>query len=811
MAFRFRLYLIFTICTGIACTLHGQEKKCIAVFTEQNPKIDGLQEDLWLNAVPVGDFVQHDPWQGASPSQKTEVRIMYDHKAIYIFARMYDTAPDSILLQLGNRDESPNADWVTFKFDTYNNQLDGYVFAVYASGVQSDSRYNDYSYNAVWESKTHLDESGWTAEIRIPYSALRFPPKEEQDWRMQIKRNLRRKREDIIWSPEVKEAENELVYWGRLTGLKNIEPPLRLSFTPYLSAGIDHYPYDEAGIKDFSGFYGGGMDLKYGINESYTLDMTLLPDFSQVQSDDKVKNLSAFETVYSEQRPFFREAVDLFGKGGLFYSRRIGRTPRGFYRVGSAADSAETVIQNPGSASLVNAFKVSGRGKNGLAVGLFNAFTADTWATLRGPDGARRRVLTEPAADYTILVFDQALKNNSSVYYTNSSFLRSFPNYSSSVSAAGVTLADKSNTWRMRASGGFSSFYFSKNNKDTVSPYENGFKSSLELSRINGRIQYGVSQSFFDNHFNANDVGLTLYNNYLSHYAWLAIIRNTPGKKMKNYRITFSYSNNYNYRPFDMTSNSLNINGYTTLMNYLSFWTGLAVPLSRSKDYYEPRVPGRYFLDDPYYGFYLGFSSDYRKPFALDGNISQYLAAHNRYSHSYSLSPIARISRHFMLNYSIDADFNQNNVGFAAFSPAGDVVFGVRDIETWSQTFSGTYVFVNDLSLSLRARHYWSNGRYSDYPVLHDDGTLSYLVTEVYQNYDFNYTSFNIDLVFSWQFSPGSIFNLVWKYELLHEGDAHPGVYFNYMDEAFSPPARNLLSVKFLYYIDYLMLRKEKL
>lgn len=810
MRFGFRIYLFLAFFIIAAHGVRAQEKQCAAVFTGQSPKIDGLLEDIWLASVPVTDFIQYDPWNGASPSQKTEVRVMYDHKAIYIFARMYDTAPDSILMQLGNRDENPNADWVTVKFDTYNNQLDGYVFTVYASGVQSDSRYNDDSYNAVWESKTQKDESGWTAEIRIPYSALRFPSKPEQEWRMQIKRNLRRKREDIIWSPEVKEAENELVYWGRLTGLKNIEPPLRLSFTPYLSAGIEHYPYNDPAMRNVSGFYGGGMDLKLGINESYTLDMTLLPDFSQVQSDDKVKNLSAFETVYSEQRPFFREAVDLFNKGGLFYSRRIGRTPRGFYGISAAADSGETLIHNPGSAALVNAFKISGRGKNGLAMGVFNAFTADTWATFKSPGGSTRRVLTEPAADYTILVLDQALKNNSSVFYTNSSFIRNAPNYSSNVSAAGVTLNDKSNTWRMRASGGLSTFYFIRNNKDTVSPYENGLKSSLELSRINGRIQYGISQSFYDDHFNANDAGLTLYNNYLSHYAWLAVIQNTPGKVMKNYRVTFGLSNNWNYRPFDMTSNAFNINGYTTLRNYLSLWSGLAVPLSRSRDYYEPRVPGRYYTEDAYYGIYIGFSSDYRKPFALDGNVSQYLASGNRYSHSYTLTPIARISRHFMVNYSVDADFNQNNIGFAAFAPSGDIVFGVRDIETWSQTFTGTYVFVNDLSLSIRARHYWSNGKYSSYPTLLDNGTLAYAASEMGYNYDFNYTSFNVDLVFSWQFSPGSIFNLVWKYELLHEGDAHPQGYFNYINEAFSPPARNILSVKFLYYIDYLMLRREK-
>lgn len=799
-----RLFVLFVLVFLALPYVYGGGKKTSIRRTETPPRIDGIAEEVWNSTTATTDFVQHDPWMGAAPSQATEVRLLYDDKAIYVFARMYDLAPDSILLQLGNRDESPNADWFTIKFDTYNNQLDAYIFTVFASGVQADYRYSDDSYNAVWESKTHVDEQGWTAEMRIPYSALRFPVKPVQDWRLQMERNLRRKREDIIWAPEVKEADNRLKYWGELSGLENIQPPLRLSFTPYLSGGVDHYPNEDPALRDFNSFYSGGMDLKFGINESYTLDMTLLPDFSQVQSDDKVKNLSAFETVYSEQRPFFLEAVDLFSKGGLFYSRRIGRTPRGFYRAQSMAASDETVIRNPTSSSLVNAFKVSGRSKNGLALGLLNAFTADTWATLESENGSRRRVLTEPAADYAILVMDQALKNNSSVYVANSSFLRNSPNYSSNVTAAGINLIDASNTWRLSASGGYAGFY----NTSPDDTRENGIKSALNLSKINGKIQYGLSQDFYDDHFNANDAGLTLYNNYLSHSAWLSYIQNVPRGYFKNYKLTLSFNNNYNYQPFDMTENSLSLSGFTTLMNYLWLWGGADVQLTPEKDYYEPRLPGRYYLKEPSSGIYLNFSSDYRKTLALDGGIAYYAAKENRSYASFEMKPIVRVSNHFLFSHELELEYSKNDAGFVTFASDGGVIFGRRDVETGSQTFSGTYVFVNDLSLSMRARHYWSNGKYFAYPLLMPDGTLDGDYGETV-NGDFNYTSFNIDMVFSWQFSPGSILNLIWKYELLHEGDAKPGSYFGHMNEAFIPPARNMLSVKFLYYLDYLMFRRK--
>lgn len=804
-AMRFVILLLFVFHPLL---FFSQNKTTTAVRTGQPPKIDGIEEDVWRNAVPISDFIQYDPWNGIAASQKTEVRILYDDKAIYIFANMYDTSPDSILMQLGNRDESPNADYFSVKFDTYNNQQDAYVFTVYSSGVQADYRYNDFNFNAVWESETVVNDKGWTAEIRIPYSAIRFPAKDKQEWRFQAERNIRRTRETDNWSPEIKEAENSLVYWGYIAGLENIEPPLRLSSTPYLSAGIEHFPYDVPGMSNISGFYGGGLDLKYGINESYTLDMTLLPDFSQVQSDDKVKNLSAFETVYSEQRPFFKEAVDLFAKGGLFYSRRIGRTPRGFYNTEYLADSGEIVRTNPNAAKLVNAFKISGRGKNGLAVGLFNAFTADTWAVFENTNGDRRRVLTEPAADYTVVVIDQALKNNSSVYYTNSSFLRNFPNYSSNVSAAGLTLGEKSNTYRLSLSGGYSTFYFTKNNDISEQPYKNGAKTDISLSKINGKVQFGVAQSVVDKSYNANDVGLTLYNNYINHSAWVSYIQSEPLGYFKNFELSADFQNSFNCSPFDNTGNSVNLNGHGTLLNYLWLWSGFSVPLTMGKDYYEPRVSGRFYITDPYYGGYLGFSSDYRKPFALDGNISMFYAAGSKRSLSYNLSPLIRINNHFIFRHNVSYQISRNDIGFAGFGPSSEIIFGVRDIDTWSQTFSGTYVFVNDLSLTLRARHYWSNGGYYAYPTLMEDGTLS---ETSYSGIDadFNYTSFNIDLVFSWQFSPGSIMNIVWKYELLHEGDAMPDNYFNHMGEAFEPPARNVVSLKFLYYLDYLMLKKK--
>lgn len=421
------------------------DKMAFANRTVTPPSIDGILNDpCWENAYLITDFVQYDPEYGEPASQETQVYIVYDDEAIYVGALLFDTAPDSILTQLGNRDDGGlNADWFGVEFDTYYNQLDAYSFKVTASGVQIDRRYRDYTYDAVWKSATRLTDEGWIVEMKIPYSAIRFPKEAEQTWGLQVIRSIRRNRETSMWSVGVKGAANQLVHWGTLNGMTNIKPPLRLSLTPYFAIAGQHDQRIEDKANQYSYSFGGGADIKYGINESFTLDMTLFPDFSQVKSDDKVKNLSAFETVYAEQRPFFKEAVDLFRKGGLFYSRRVGGTPMHFYSVPDLMDSTEKIVANPAQAKLLNAIKVSGRNKHGLAIGFLNAFTNNTYATVEDDEGNQREILTDPFTNYNIIVLDQALKNNSSVYLINTSVIRTKMYDNANVTGSGFNLLNK--------------------------------------------------------------------------------------------------------------------------------------------------------------------------------------------------------------------------------------------------------------------------------------------------------------------------------------------------------------------------------
>ncbi len=806
---RLFFFVVFACCCVSAFSA-DTTKVAFATRTEIPPKIDGIMDEIWNNAIPISDFIQYVPNYNVTTTQKTEVRILYDDNAIYVFANMFDTNPDSILKQLGNRDDGNlNADYFNISFDTYNNQLDGYSFTVYASDVQSDSRIMDYTYNAVWESKTKITNEGWVAEFKIPYSAIRFPSKDIQLWGMQMFRNIRRNRESDVWNQEIKGTNNSLVYWGKLKGLENIQAPLRLSFNPYISGGLENYKYDTWKNSNNSWSFAGGLDFKYGINKSFTLDMTLMPDFSQVQSDNKIKNLSAFETVYNEQRPFFNEAIDLFSKGNLFYSRRIGRTPTEFENIENYLDSGETIKKNPSQAQLLNATKLSGRNKNGLAIGFFNAITNDTWATIKKTDGGTRRILTEPWANYNILVLDQALKNNSSVFVSNSNFFRNKDFYNSNVTAAGLNLVNKTNTWSLTTSGGYSQFYFRGATPANSEISKPGLKYSISVGKVSGKFQFGLNHSLIDKNYDANDVGITLFNNNMSNGAWASYNIYEPFWLFRVLYNNFSLWNSIYLSENKISDLGFSYNISGTFKNYLSVWANVNSSFYDGYDYYEPRVDGRYFRKKKGQGISIGFSSDYRKTFALDADFTYSpTPGFNEIYKDFTLSPIIRISNHFLINYSFSYIYDTNNKGWAGVNTQDSIIFGNRNITTITNIFTGKYIIVNDLSISINVRHYWSKGNYDQYYKLTNDGGLSELSNNYQQN--FSYNAFNIDFVCSWQFAPGSNLSFVWKKEIINDSNVIINNFKDNFSNTFEQPQWNTFSIKAIYYIDYQYLQKKK-
>ena len=758
-----------------------------------------MQEESWAYAQIATDFVERDPTEGEKPPYKTEVRLLFDDNNIYILAYCYDAHPDSILTQLGERDDRLNADFFKVSFDTYNKLLDAYSFSVTASGVQSDSRISDSQFNAVWDSAVQIVEDGWIAEIKIPYYALRFPKADKQIWRVQFEREIRRSRTLLQWCLVPKRVETEINYWGLLTGLDNINDPLRLSFSPYISSFSEFYDGNS------SLGYGAGADLKLGLNESYTLDMTLLPDFSQVRSDNIVKNLGAFEVVFDEQRPFFQEGVELFNRGDLFYSRRIGGVPLDFSRSYDGIGPTEQIIDNPINSKLINVAKVSGRNSKGLGVGVMNAITDESNVTIEDTEtGKIRNIQTNPLVNYSIVSIDQNLKNNSSVYFINLNTTRFGDYIDANVSAAGINLISKNSSYSVEANIKVSQRDTSLLDNLLKWNDSDGLSYFFNFSKIKGNFKFGLSSESKSPDFNPNDLGVNFATNIRNHSLNLQYNKYNPFWILNRNSNSITFSLDQDYTTGEILKKRYRNRFFFLFPSFTAVWLEMSSQIGDGIDLFESRVPGQKFIVPEFYYNGIGISTDYRKPFALDGNIgygegyfTDYVVNHY---FEMSLRPIIRVSDQLTLTPSVNFTNFLNGAGFAGYFD-GKPKYGVRDVRTLTNILQGKYLFKNNLSLTLRIRHYWSYGLYDYYGDLDEDG---YIIRDddFNGNADFNFNAFNTDLIFAWQFAPGSFLNVVYKNELQMDEQDIQRAYFTNLKSVFNEEQRNTITMKLIYFLD---------
>ncbi len=390
--------------------------------------IDGkLDEAAWARAIPITDFHQQQPNEGAAPTQRTEVRILYDDRALYIGARMYDSlGPSGIRAPLARRDQlldsngnngafnSLTTDKLIVILDPYHNHIDNAWFEINPAGVRGDQFNGDPSWDPIWEASTHVDSLGWTAEIRIPYSQLRFSRDSLQTWGMQIWRYTDRLNEQDMWSFRRKNESGGAMYFGSLGGLVIQPQPHQLEILPYAESrrqykyAVPTDPYHKSSYGRMS----AGADMKYLLTSSLALDATVNPDFGQVEVDPATINLSAYETYYSEKRPFFVAGSSAFDFGNfscnfcsntssldIFYSRRIGRPPQLNPYVGNVADFADT----PDNTTILGAAKITGRTSAGYTLGVLDALTNRETARYMPAGGAsEQKQEVEPLTNYFV-------------------------------------------------------------------------------------------------------------------------------------------------------------------------------------------------------------------------------------------------------------------------------------------------------------------------------------------------------------------------------------------------------------------------
>ena len=585
-------------------------------------KIDGnLDEPIWQKASIADSFIVNSPHFGELSSQKTNVHILYDDQAVYVGAYLYDES-GKIRKQLTSRDgeQRKDVDFFSVFFDTYNDKQNGFQFLVTSRNVQSDGRLvatlisqfglpSDYSWDAVWESNVKMQKDGWSVEMKIPYSALRFSKNSIQEWGLNFQRFKRGNNESSFWN-KVDPNQNGFVnQFGNLTGVENILPPLRLSFLPYVTAGIRKVPYAN-GTSKTEFLRNGGMDVKYGINESFTLDATIIPDFGQVISDNVVLNLSPFEVQFLENRPFFTEGIELFNKEGLFYSRRVGGTPAGYSEVNRSVNSNPNleIVSNPGVTQLVNATKLSGRNKNKLGIGIFNAVGAGMNAVVENKTTKEKtNTETEPLTNYNILVLDQALKGRSSLTFTNTNVWRSGGKRNANVTGLDVNLYDGGNRHSFLWTGRFSQI--------TGIDNYNGFQNSLSYSKISGHVQYQLQNIIVSDKYDPNDLGFLKSSNLITSLGKISYNVFTPTKHFLSYNYSFSVLPVYLFKPFNFSNINVTASAFGFFKNFWDLTLKVNWQPVWQRDFFDLRTAGRVIKKTPYYFFGASGSNDSRSVF----------------------------------------------------------------------------------------------------------------------------------------------------------------------------------------------------
>lgn len=767
-------------------------KKIVVPKVSTAPKIDGvLDEEVWKTAPIASNFVERQPVNGnpIPDSLKTEVKIIYDDLGIYFGAVMNDPEPEKILKELTERDDIGNDDFFLILLNGYNDRQQSLQFIVTAAGVQYDAKSTndseDSSWNAVWFSEVKINEDNWVAEIFIPYSELRFPKNEIQTWGLNMEREFRRTRTRYSWNYIDNSKGGISIYDGEIHGIKSIKTPVRLSLQPYLSTYVNSFDGDSEVV------FNGGMDLKYGINDAFTLDMVLIPDFGQTKLDETVLNLSAFEVQYSEQRPFFTEGTELFSKGGLFYSRRVGGVPSGSV---SLADNEE-IVSFPLRVDLLNASKISGRTSGGLGVGFFNAVTKRTQAEIMNTETQEQReVVVEPLTNYNVLALDQRFGENSSLSFVNTNVLRDGSFTDANASALLLSLTNKKNTYRYNA-GAKGSWVVSESTKF-------GMEGQAQVADISGKHRTTAGINFRTKDYDINDLGFSANTNYINYYGYYGFRLLQPAGFLNSMNLNFNLNLNRRLEPDLYSSFNFNFNSNFTTKDFFAFGASFESAPFGENDIYEPRVEGRHLKVPAYYNPRIWISTDYRKRFAFYVNLDwESYEQKNRESFSFRVSPRFRFSDNWKMAARSFISKSFLEEGFVNIQDK-DVIIGQRDRNTIVSSIESQYIFNNKMSLDLSFRHYYSEVAYNNFYTLEDNGGLT-SVADYTNTHDTTFNAWNVDLRYSWWFAPGSQLTLLYRNAIDKFIDQSGLGYSQNLTDLFEAPQLNSFSIRISYFLDY--------
>ncbi len=785
----------------ITAVVLAQEKKEItAKRISTPPRIDGILDDsVWADIPANGGFYMWRPGnEGVIPENlQTEVKMAYDNKAVYFAAYLHDDEPNKILRQFSQRDNVfVQADFFSIGINTYNDGINETRFFITSAGTIGDARADqfneDFSYNVVFDAKVSFDDNGWYAEFKIPYNALRFPEIDVQDWSINFYRRSQSRNQTHTWNFINREIGQQTQYNGLVKGVENIDPPVRLTFFPFLQGLVSEF--DGTTETDFS----AGVDVKYGLSDSFTLDATLIPDFGQAAFDEVRLNLGPFEQTFGENRQFFTEGTELFNKGNIFFSRRVGNRP-----IGSVSDddlaTNEIAEDTPSKVNLLNALKVSGRTKGNLGIGLFNAITEKTEVRVTDTiTGDVRKIVVEPLANYNIFVLDQQFNKNSSVSLINTNVTRNGSDFrDSNVTGLVWNLANKANSYRFTGRTIVSQVNLPDNNIG-------GFGAEIDFDRIKGNFRYGFGYDFANKTYDINDLGVNFRNNFNNFRISGSYQIFEPKGKFNTYRINVFARHRRLYDPNVQTQNSIGADWFFVTRERFAFG-GFSSYNSDTDNYFEPRVQGRFVTFSENLGGNAWVSSDFRKKFAYDLRVFyRNWFADPQENYGINISPRYRFSDKFLVIWTTDYSIRNKTFGYVDNDDT-DVFLGQRDITTIENSLSASYNFDPYKAINLRFRNFWSTADYTEdiFFELNDDGSRTQIDYDTSENDpNTNFNIWNLDLSFNWRFAPGSEATLLYRNQIFNQDEFSTLNYSDSLDNLFGQPIQHTLSLRIVYFLD---------
>ena len=516
--------------------------------------------------------------------------------------------------------------------------------------------------------------------------------------------------------------------------------------------------------------------------------MTLIPDFGQTKSDDLILNTSPFEIRYDENRPFFTEGTDLFNKAGLFYSRRIGQVPD------FETSEGDEITNLPSAIPIINATKISGRNKNNLGIGVFNAVTNKTYISLENENSIREELL-QPLTNYNLIVIDQTFNQNSSLTFTNTNVKRFNKYYrNANVSSILLSLTEKKNIYNLSSKINFSQINLNESN-------ELGFLSFIKAEKIKGKFRFQMSNYIESDRYDHNDLGYLRDNNEVVTNLGLGYYIFEPIGKIIKAEAEFEAEHKMLYKPFDYKQLELESKFHVVWKNHL--FTGISTKYNfEEHDYNESRTSGRVFLRPARLNSSIYTSSDYRKKFALDTRLGVKFTKENKNNKLYlRISPRVRLNDHFSFIYVYVREDEKNQFGYIS-NENNEIIFSKRNQLTYTNKLIFDYTLNTKMYINVILRHYWSRFENKDFYVLNNDGNLNE-TNSIIEDSDINFNSWNIDFSFSYQISPGSFLSLFWKNQLLSETNELEANFYNNIINTFDSPMLNSLSLKLTYYLDY--------